>query len=316
MGIRYIEPLSHAYRRMKAALFGPFDITKWFAVGFTAFLAGMGDCNGGNYGGRGGWGSGDQDIENILYFPRHAKEWLMEHPQWFFFIMLALVLILAIVLVVAWLSSRGAFMFLDNVVHDRREIKKPWYEFRNQGRSLFLWRLGFGLIVLLIVGGYAVNSYFGIVSVYERTGEPEALIGPFVIVILGLLGILLLVGFFDLLLIDFVVPIMYLRRANVLAAWRTFLPLFGENIFSFLGYAFFILGLKILVGIGLLLVCCFTCCIGLLLMIIPYVGSVVLLPVTYTFRGLGVEFLEQFGPEFAVFPRPQQAVEEPGFTTP
>ena len=59
------------------------------------------------------------------------------------------------------------------------------------------------------------------------------------------------------------------------------------------GFAAFI-GLAI-IGFG-------TCCIGVVLMIIPYIGNVVLLPVTVTSRGLGPEFLAQFGPEWETFP--------------
>jgi hypothetical protein len=49
----------------------------------------------------------------------------------------------------------------------------------------------------------------------------------------------------------------------------------------------------------------FTCCIGFLLLIIPYIGSVVLLPVFYTFRAFSIEFLEQYGEEFVLFPKPE-----------
>ena len=41
MTIQYIEPLNRAWGRMKTALFKPFDIHKWFVVGFNAFLAGI-----------------------------------------------------------------------------------------------------------------------------------------------------------------------------------------------------------------------------------------------------------------------------------
>jgi len=36
------------------------------------------------------------------------------------------------------LRSRGKFMFLDNVVHDRAEVSQPWQDFRRLGNSLFL----------------------------------------------------------------------------------------------------------------------------------------------------------------------------------
>ena len=45
MQIRFIDPLSRGWGRMKKALFQPFDMKKWFLVGFTAFLAGLADCH-------------------------------------------------------------------------------------------------------------------------------------------------------------------------------------------------------------------------------------------------------------------------------
>ncbi len=45
-----------------------------------------------------------------------------------------------------------------------------------------------------------------------------------------------------------------------------------------------------------------TCCVGLLVLIIPYVGTVVSLPIWYTLRGFTLEYLAQFGPEFDLYP--------------
>ena len=54
-----------------------------------------------------------------------------------------------------------------------------------------------------------------------------------------------------------------------------------------------------------------TCCIGFLILIIPYLGSVILLPVSYTFRGLSVDFLEQFGEKYRIFPQEPTADNPP-----
>ena len=41
-----------------------------------------------------------------------------------------------------------------------------------------------------------------------------------------------------------------------------------------------------------------TCCVGLILLDLPYVGALLLLPVTVTLRYFDLEFLAQFGPDF------------------
>jgi len=310
MDIRYFEPLSRAYKRMKVALFKPFDLRKWFVVGFTAFLAGLMDFEGGSGGGQGKMGDGGW--EEVLYFPRTVQQWLTDNPQWFLLIAFGLVLVLILVVVFTWLSSRGKFMFLDNVVHDLAQVAKPWYEFKSEAFSLFLWRIGIGFLVLAAVIPYLAYCYTTLVSVYEQEWDATALIFPFVTMMLGLIAVFAFFKYVNLLLVDFVVPLMYRSRIKVLAGWGAFLPLFGKHLLSFIGYGLFILVLKIAVGIGIVVVGLFTCCIGFILMVIPYIGSVVLLPVSYTFRALSVEFLEQYGPECQFFPRidPDKLVRE------
>ncbi len=57
--------------------------------------------------------------------------------------------------------------------------------------------------------------------------------------------------------------------------------------------------------IAIVLAGIFTCCIGLVLFIIPYIGTVVTLPVWYTFRAFSLEYLAQFGDDFSLFPPPE-----------
>ena len=87
-----------------------------------------------------------------------------------------------------------------------------------------------------------------------------------------------------------------------------FLELFKQHFWHFVLYGLFILLLIIITAIAVILAGVFTCCIGFILMIIPYIGSVLLLPVSYTFRALSVEFLEQFGEEYKLFPEEEQTV--------
>src|SRR5262249_18422489 len=116
---------------------------------------------------------------------------------------------------------------------------------------------------------------------------------PFVIVVLVTIG----------LTSSFVVPIMYRHDLSATAAWSRLLGLMGENVPSFGLFLLFVFGLLVLVGLGIVAVGLLTCCVGFLLLILPYVGSVLLLPVTLTLRALSLEFLAQFGPEWSVFPQ-------------
>jgi hypothetical protein len=286
---------------MKKALFNPIDLKKWFVVGFTAFLSGLTDC-GGN-GGSGGKGRGTVDWEEIQYFPQKVWEWLAAHPVWATVIVFGACLLFVLAILITWWSSRGKFMFLDNVVHDRSQVVAPWNEYRTEGNSLFLWYLVLGAAVFVIVIGYLVQCFMTLQGLYEGSEDLKVLIVPAVLLFLGLIAILLLNGFIRLLLSDFVVPIMYRDRIITLKAIQKFLPLFQTNLLHFLGYALFVFFVVLVVAIGVVIVGFVTCCVGFVLLAIPYIGSVVLLPISYTMRAFSVEFLEQFGSEYQFFPK-------------
>jgi hypothetical protein len=287
---------------MKKALFNPLDLKKWFVVGFTAFLAGLTDCRGS--GGTGGRGRGTVNWEDILYFPQRAWDWLADNPVWTIVIVFGAFLIFILAILITWWSSRGKFMFLDNVVHDRSQVLAPWNEYRVEGNSLFLWSFFLGAVVLVIVIGYLVQCFTALQALYESSEDGRVLIVPAILMALGLIAILVFNGFIDLLLYDFVVPIMYRDRITTLKAIRKFFPLFLSQLLYFLGYGVFIFFVFLVVLIGVIIAGLVTCCVGFVFLAIPYINAVVLLPISYTLRAFSVEFLEQFGPEYHIFPRP------------
>lgn len=304
MTIQFMEPLSRAWNRMKLALFRPFDIHKWFVIGFNAFLAGLMDATNGSGGSRGGKNG---TFGEFIHFPRTAWVWLMDNPGWAIAILFAIVVAAAVIIVLTWASSRGVFMFLDNVVRDRVEIAKPWREYQREGNSLFVWRLVFGLICLVLFSGLVAFFFIQGAAIYDAgyfRAVPIAFILGF-----GLLTLLtvLVIGYITLFLKDFVAALMYKNRITAVQAWKLFLGLFGKYPMHFLGYGILIF-LLILVFVFVVIVAgLITCCIGWLLLVIPYIGTVVTLPVWYTFRAFSLEFLAQFGPEYDVFPRPGPA---------
>lgn len=307
MNINYFDPLSRAWNRMTTALFKPFDLGKWFVVGFTAFLAGLteGPGGGGNSGAR---INRHTDFGDVLYFPRNAWEWLVDHPGWFTLIIFGILFLIGLIFLFTWLSSRGKFMFLDNVVHNRAKVTQPWHEFRKEGNSLFLWRIVFGFIILAVVILFLVQAFIIAYDIYDEGFEPN-FIAPIVGMGLLLLLVILVIAYISAFLNNFVIPIMYKNHITTNRAWRIFLPLFSKHWGYFILYGLFLLMLYILAVIFVITAGLLTCCIGILLLIIPYIGSVVTLPISYTFMGLGPEFLAQFGSEYDIFPRSAEAIE-------
>ena len=61
--ISVVEPVGAAIEKTKCILFQPFDLAKWFIIGFCAFLATLGGGGGGNFGGFGDTGGVLQEFQ-------------------------------------------------------------------------------------------------------------------------------------------------------------------------------------------------------------------------------------------------------------
>jgi len=300
MTIEYVEPLIRGWNRMKSTLFRPFDFRKWLVLGFTAFLAGLTDCHGGNHG---GWNSSERmDWDRFMNFPQDATEWIIGHPGWMALIVIGAFTLILLGVVFVWVSSRGKFMFLDNVVQARAEVARPWREYAADANSLFGWSLLFGFVVVSILIIYLAECFTALHSIYIVYEDPIRLLRPGLWMLLGLSGILIGACFVDLLLTSFVVPIMYKERIKVMEAWSRLVQVLAAHPAQFVLYSLFYFVIMTIVVIAVIVVGFLTCCIGFIFLAIPYIGDVALLPITYAMRAFSVEFLEQFGPEFKIFP--------------
>ncbi len=296
--VRYGEPLARGWERMKALLFRPFDLGRWFVIAFGAWLAGLGDgCGGGGTGGRVNVGH-PRDVREALHEIPHAWDRLAAHLVWAPLVVFFIVLALVLIVLVLWLSSRGKFVFLDNVVTGRAEVVRPWRAYGRRGDSLFLWRLGFLAVVLLAVAALAV------LVVLALAGPGALRLLAMILASVVLLAVVAAAAYVKLFLDSFVVPIMYRYDLTATAAWAHFLPWLSANPWAFVAYGLFVLLLAIAVGGVVLAVGLLTCCIGLILVALPYVGTVILLPLLVTYRAFSLEFLGQLHPGLRLIPEP------------
>ena len=309
MDISYFGPFGRAWNRMKIALFKPFDLNKWFLLGFTAFLAGLADWHNGTVTSR--W-SDRGSFREFVDFPNRAWQWLNSHPLLFMAIVFGAMIIMTVLVIILWLSSRGSFLFLDNVVRDKAEISVPWKRFKTLGNSLFVWRLVFGLIGLSLSILFFVIFFITAAHYYEDRGDFPLPIILAVGMALFFLLIVIIIAYIFLFLRDFVVPIMYKNNIKTAPAWHMFLSVFGQHPFHFILYGLLVFVLIIAFVIAVVFAGLITCCIGWFLLVIPYIGTVITLPVWYFFRAFSLEFLAQFGPEYELFARP----ESPSGSTP
>src|SRR5215472_8329157 len=70
-------PLSQALERVKLILFRPFDIGKWFTIGFCAWLAYLGQ-----QGFRGNFGGGRGGDGKVQDWARRAHEFVISNLYW------------------------------------------------------------------------------------------------------------------------------------------------------------------------------------------------------------------------------------------
>jgi hypothetical protein len=317
--VSVIDPVTPAIDRVKLILFRPFDLRKWFVIGFCAWLAYLGGGGGG--GGGGGRGGGppynvphkqNEATEQIKQGIETAKDYVSNNLYWIIPVTVAVVvLVILIGLLIAWLNSRGKFMFLHCVATNKAEVAVPWHKFRQQGNSLFLFRIVLGIISLVVV----VVPVIGIIVlvIMMVSGSAPGIVSIPGIIILGLIIFILSILLFLVkkFTFDFVVPIMFLRMASCTAGWREFMTILSANKLRFALYLLFQIVIVFVIGaikmIGFCIGCCLCCASCLLL--IPYIGTVILLPVLVFERAYSLCYLQQFGPEFDVFRTEIEAVE-------
>lgn len=295
--VSYGAPLKTAWHRTVAWLFAPWDLAKWLAIAFAAWVARLDE---------GGWG-----VLPALRIGGRVFQapWLRTGtpgPRAFLLASAGATVLLgafALGLFVMWLASRARFIFWDNAVRGRAEWSSPWVRLRALGDSLFLWRLGF-LVVAAGLGVCAALLALAVALPFAtRPGlRPLSLLG---VLVGGSLSFSILVGvaYVQLFLEDFIVPLMHKLNGGATRAWSHFLVLLRAHFLTFLIYglvrfalAAAALLLVVLAFVGL----CFVCCAGLLLLV-PYVGTALLLPLLAVFRFYGPAFLAQFGPAYDCF---------------
>ncbi|HEY6077174.1 MAG TPA: hypothetical protein VIW29_00125 [Polyangiaceae bacterium] len=302
------DAISQAVERTKQLLF-PFKAEKWFALGFTVFLAKCSEGGGGSFqvpslpsGGSSGTGSSGGLPTDLRVMLDDALRALRDDLA--LYVLLGVggaLLLFGSWLFVAWFSSRAKLMFVESVIWDRVDVGAQWSRAAELGMSLFKCRVALaGSMWLLSLGSIAAAFVVGLPDF--QAGQ---LLGTRALIAYSLLGGVLLFlwlpfGIALALLDDFVVPLMVVRNVRVGPAWSMFRAEVASGNLG--GLALFYL-LRVVLGlaIGILagLLTCLTCCLAA----VPYLGTVLLLPVWVFSRAFPLHYLEQLG--VRIFPAPE-----------
>jgi hypothetical protein len=304
--------LNAADRALKVTLshLFPLRLERWLALGFVAFLEQCGrqggsGCNipgsGGGNGGGDSDGGGSGGAEGFLAF-------MAEHALWMALLAaVVLTFIIASLALIAWLISRGTFMYIDNVATGRSDVARPWREHAAHAGSYFAWYFGLSLAILMAVLLFMVPIGWSIYVLVKR-GAQAAPIAILLGAIVALFVLLLAIGLVTVALRDFAAPLQWYRNISAGAALRLVGGLVAAEPLTFLLYLLGKLVFGIVFGIVGLLAGCFTCCLGFL----PVVQQTLLQPLLYFERRWSLELLSDLG-----YPIPEGALPlTPGLAAP
>lgn len=301
--ISYMQPLASAWERTRTILFKPFSFEKWFVIGFAAWLSSLGE---------GGIFSFNLNFSMPHRFGKASccpqcqgiADFAAGHIILFLLILAIVVAVgIGLAAIILWLSSRAKFVFLDDVASNRAAIVEPWNLWSPQGRSLFIWRLVFLLVsVAIILGLASTGVLISLPCFYYQRLLIFPLIGTISVVGVTVLAIIA-ISYINLFLVDFIVPIMMRKNLTAVEAWKDFLVLLRDNVVAMLVYGIVRMLVYLAVVSALTLALFVTCCLcGLgVLLLVPYIGTVIILPIYVFFRSFSLDYLAQFGEEYVCF---------------
>jgi hypothetical protein len=282
--IEIFRPFGEAFELMKKILFQPFDLKKWLVIGFAAWLANLGGGGGFNY------------SYNRREEMQKVNETLSQIPHSLLVTAICVLVcfVLVVIVLFAWLRARGCFMFIDCIAKNRGAIAEPWRGFRNEGNSYFLFSVLVGFAFLIFAALLSFPFMLPIIRgatflhIHDVYLISTIAAWAFVVILLFLAWSLIA---------NFMVPVMYRQRCRALTAFGIVVRLIAAYPGEILLYCFFLIVLALATAIVACVATCATCCIAA----IPYIGTVILLPVFVLLRSFSLLFLRQFGSDYDVW---------------
>lgn len=294
MKVSIDNALKNGYKRMVEILFKPFNLVGWLTFGFASFLASLGKGDGMNFNPR----LLIWEEEEVNYFAI-IEDWFKMHIVGPFLVIVGIFVIgLAIFLMFTWLSSRGKFMFIYQIANNKPDIKEPWLKYGYLADRLFVFRLIFGLLIFFVV---LATILLSILLLYPNIKTEQfglSFFGKLFFLLFFLIIFVLVSLLIKAVLFDFVAPLMFKKDLKVLEGFSIFYKeLFKENIGSFVLFYLIKIGLSIAASFVILIGICLTCCIASL----PYISSVVFLPISVFLESFTLSFLAEFGEKYNLF---------------
>ncbi|KPK98305.1 MAG: hypothetical protein AMJ95_04915 [Omnitrophica WOR_2 bacterium SM23_72] len=228
--IKFTEIISASVEWTTTLLFRPFNPKKWLILTFIALMAGSISGFGGNYlAGDTGRQEGVEVAQAIELVdalqedsPGDSLSAALESlnkPSTVTLFMVIIPLLLGLFLVIMWLSSRFAFIFLESVVENDASIRVPFRENKILGNSLFKFSLVASAAFLSFSGIMIVGYFFTLSKMGVLRKSMETVIGKVILVsvpfALAFLSLLLIAILIYLIVHDFVLVAMFKDKIKI-----------------------------------------------------------------------------------------------------
>lgn len=253
--IRFSEVINSSLEWAATVTFRPFNPKKWLILGFVSFMAGYmaSGCNLNlpkeKYQ-QTNKKAEAAEVSGLTFSNSTASQIKEQSPTAFekrlknFFrqtapsVIIAIIItsgiiILAILILMMWLSSRFSFIFLENVVKNDASIRIPFRTHKEIGNSLFLFSLVLALIFIVLLGIIIFMLFFALIKmgVFGKTPTMGFLkifltCLPFGILLFLIIFIAAIIG---LITQDFVLVAMFKDRLKIRQAWKRVLDIIREN---------------------------------------------------------------------------------------
>ena len=187
-------------------------------------------------------------------------------------------------------------MFIECIVKNRGAIAEPWREFRTEGNSYFLFSLMATVCLMLLAALLSARWFIGDQRAFYLS--LHEIVSSLCVVDNRALGVRhpadrICLGTGR----EFHGARHVSPRCRAYEAFRAATSLIARHPGEIVLYCLFLIVLAVASVMMGCVATCATCCIAA----IPYVGTVILLPVFVLLRSFSLLFLRQFGPEYDVW---------------
>ncbi len=280
MKVEFGNLISLSFERTKDILIKPFNFRKWIILGFVAWLSGQLSVGGGG----GSFPTGNlgdlsqppaqqqslrQSNNHVVHFvstfgqSSHDFQTVSSRIDNFFqrenipksTIAIIVVIGLGFVslfLLFGWIGSVFYFVFLDDLIENKAELKIPFRTHMPLGNSYFIFNFIFSLIILATltligIGGYRVLKAKDVIG--NTPNFPNAF-PEILIYVAALIGLMIVAGLINWSVRDFALPIMMKQRISIIPACKRAISCIGQNLQEVVVYLLLLMGLGIALGIA------------------------------------------------------------------